>query len=131
MTFKRIATVVISLLLCAPLVSLTVLTVTVSQLRNQLAQHETKVSTLDVQLGAARGQIEGMEAEAAAHVLQKKEDAQHQARASSLVGQLTDAHDEIERLWAAAAANIEVRGELAQAARDRCLTHSGANRCAW
>src|SRR5215204_3282978 len=103
MTLKRISVVVFSLLHCAPLVALAALTVTVGQLRNQLAQNQAKVSTLDAQLGAARSQIEGLEAEAAAHVLQNKADAQHHAKASS------DAHSEIKRLKAAAAENIEVK----------------------
>src|SRR5918995_4889604 len=114
MNFKRIGSVLFFLLICAPVVSLAALTLTVSQLRTQLVQHEADVTTLNAQLGAARGQITRLEAEASADVLQKEERAQHDARASALTSQLTAARGEIEQLKAEAATNAKIKEELAQ-----------------
>jgi chromosome segregation ATPase len=114
MNFKQIGSVLFFLLICAPVVSLAGLTLTVSQLRTRLVQHEADVSTLNAQLGAAYGQITRLEAEMSADVLQKEERAQHDARASALTSQLTAARGEIERLNAEAATNAKIKEELAQ-----------------
>jgi hypothetical protein len=114
MTFKQLGSLLFFMLVCAPVVTLGALTLRVSQLRDQLAQQEAKVLTLDAQLAAAGHHIERMEAEGAARVVQREESGEHEARAIALTNQLTSAHTEIERLQAEVAASAGVKDELAR-----------------
>jgi hypothetical protein len=85
MNFKGIGSLLLFLLLCTPVVYLGAL-----------------------MLGAVRGQIEQLEAEAAANAEIKEDLVQLQRKGASLVEELATARGESERLKAEAAANAEV-----------------------